>query len=243
MPSLSPITYWFAGRQMPPEDFKAAACARYGADTFDQVPHCRSSDSEGPGANKRGCLIGIGSDLPIAYRPKTYRWDHIGDGTYIGASMHAQPEDFLRPEAQRVLGVPVELHDGNLWYIPQANPLVASCTLPCSDALIEGAWQRVPADAFAHLSSRALDLADKYRRALLLDEPFTMDDAALRQLAACIISVNYDLTIQEMSVLRLFSADTWRTVIEAFIDWTGYQAVLAVGMAEAGTVAALDPPA
>lgn len=221
----------------------AEACRRYGVDSFDQVPHNRSSDSAGPVPHKRGCLIAIGTNKPVAYNPKTYRFDRVGEGVYLGAWMHARPVDFLRPASHRVSGVPIVLNDGHEWYIPQANPLVASCSLPCADALIDGDWQRVPAEAYRDLSGTALELAAAYRASIFYDKPFSMDDAELRELCGRIIAVNYDLTLQEMSALRLFAAPIWRQIIEAFIDWTGYAAILAVEVTEAGTDTTLDPPA
>lgn len=242
---LAPIVYWFAKTKKAPESFLRDIVPRYGgcADApahalLDGVPHCMSGDSEGPEPG-RGCLYGFGGDWPVVYKPTLYRFDRIAPGWWVGVNKHAEPHDFQRLAA--TAGIAVKLGDGNLWEIPVANPLVDTCSLPCSDVLVDQTWQRFPDDAHAPLADAAIELASAYRQAAVDGGDFRFDDDRLRQICGLAISANYNLTLQEMSALRLFNAEVWPRIVEALIDWPTYLRILQLQLLEAGTEATPNP--
>jgi len=154
------------------------------------------------------------------YVPSVQRWDRIEPGAWIGVARNVQPEQFARPRQFR--GYAVELGDGNAWMIPIANPFAPECSLPAHDVLRDGVWVRQIADRYIALSARAADLSAQVRAAVLAGKAadgLPMDDDELRNLFAAVLALNYDLTLQEMSALRLFSPDTYWPVVAAFIDW------------------------
>ena len=57
-----------------------------------------------------------------------------------------------------------------------------------------------------------------------------MPDDDLRAIMADCLALNYDLTMAEMSALRLFSPAVYWPVVSALIDWEGTRAAMAEAM-------------
>lgn len=242
----APILYFYPKANLPPLDHLAEIAGRYGVDPaahnhpglLESIPHTLARNYDGPG-DARGLLVSYGAGgRRITGAKDLYRWTRIAPGIHCGIHRDAGPADFLRPEAD---GRPVTLGDGRDWLIPQANPLLATCSLDYREVIVDHHWQRLPAPAHELIANYALELAAAYRQALLSDCQFEFDDDRLRTIACAAIAHNYHLSPQEMSLLRIFHADAWRAIIETLIDWPAYLQLLTAQLAEAGTATAADP--
>ena len=225
MTSHAAILYWFPGRLDPAPEYAARFRDDSGAE---RVSMSRSSD--GPESGRRGCLASPSHGVITVYQPAVQRWDRLAHDVWIGARKDAAPESFAR--ARQYSGYRRVLGDGREWLIPVANPLARACSLPSHDVLADGAWQRRIDDAYAALSDRAADLNAQVRAAVLdgRSESIDMPDDDLRHIMADCLALNYDLTLAEMSALRLFSPAVYWPVVSALIDWEGTRAAMAEAM-------------
>jgi len=238
----APLLYWFPGRLEPSPEYAGRFRDESGAERG-----CFSRSSEGPAKGIRGCLASPMHDVFVVYRPEVQRWDRLAPGVWIGAVKSAVPADFARPRLYN--GYHRTLGDGNEWVIPIANPFAALCSLPAHDVLCDGSWRRQIAERYLDLSERAAALACEVRTRVLdgRTEGLEMPDDELRQLMADVLGLNYDLTVEEMSVLRLFDPTVNWPVVSAFIDWENTRQALADAAAESartgGPFGESGPPA
>lgn len=210
------LLYWFPGRIEP-----APAYAARFRDPAGQERGCFSRSSQGPETGVRGCLASPMHDVCVVYQPHAQRWDRLSPDTWIGAAKEkASPERFARPRQYN--GYRRTLGDGHEWLIPVANPFARLCSLPAHDVLRDGAWVREVDENYRALSERAAELSAEVRIAVLErreEIDCAPSDADMRNLMANILALNYDLTIEEMSALRLFDPSMYWSVVSAFIDW------------------------
>lgn len=225
MTSHAAILYWFPGRMEPPPEYAGRFRDADGAERG-----CYARSSEGPEAGARGCLASPMHGVMVAYLPAVQRWDRLAPGIWIGARKDAAPEAFAR--ARQYDGYRRVLGDGREWLVPVANPLAATCRLPSHDVLTDGTWQRRIDDAYTALSDRAAELSARVRAAVLdgRSEGIDMPDDDLRAIMADCLALNYDLTLAEMSALRLFSPAVYWPVVSALIDWEATRLAMAEAM-------------
>lgn len=221
----APLLYWFPGRLDPAPEY----AARFRDDAGNERGGF-SRNSDGPEKDTRGCLASPMHDVIVVYRPTVQRWDRIAPGVWLGCTRDATPDLFAR--SRQYNGYPCTLGDGHTWTIPVANPMAALCSLPAHDVLTDGTWQRRLDEAYTALSERAADLAAQVRAAVLdgKAEGIELPDGDLRQIMADCLALNYDLTLPEMSVLRLFSPAVYWPVVAALIDWEGTRQAMAAAM-------------
>lgn len=222
----APLLYWFPGVAEPP----SAYAARF-RDATGNPRGAFSRNSEGPEERLRGCLAAPFHDVLAVYTPATQRWDRVAKGVWIGTRPDTGPADFARPE--QFTGYRRTLGDGQQWLIPIANPFAALCSLPSHDVLRDGEWRREIADRYRALSDRAAVLSAEVRVAVLegrSEVDLDLPDEELRGLMADVLALNYDLTLAEMSALRLFGPAVYWPVIAAFIDWDGQREALLQAM-------------
>jgi len=213
------VQWWFEGCREIPEAY-AARFAR-----------CRnvSRDSMGPVDGVRGCLASAQQDAVVRYDRAVQRWEEVDDGVWIGVDRAFDPSLLLRDEVKP--GREVVMGDGNVWLIPVANPLVETCRLPVWHRLNrKKQWEKVLQDEWRALGRRAGDLAgyvvDQIREKRSPD--VVVDDDQMRALIADCLAINYDVTIEELSVLRVFAPEAYWPAVCAVIDFeTLAQVVLA----------------
>lgn len=224
--ALCPITVWLPGVRRH-TDIPARWLDRWAE---------RNADVGQPGPGEgTGTLLGPAGPI-LAYRPDLQRWDNRGD-FWIGARLDAAPADFVRDPQVSSSNYGVVLGDGQTWQIPVANPLVDSLGLPYWRKLDEhGQKVREVKDAYRDLSWRAAELAGRWKDAYLAqgNGELEMDDDAAEDLLTTALAVNYDITPDEISVLRLLDPGVYFSAIAALIDWPTTAQLLAAQ--------ASDPP-
>lgn len=246
---LAPILYFFPGRHSL-DELPVGRAARFAG------PTASSADSHGPHRDGepavRGLLISprstvCGDDVIAVYLPDTQRWREVAPGVWIGARRDVGPADFARPLP--FPGVPVQLGDGHTWTVPVCNPEVATFALPYHEEIACGEWQRVVDEQYAPLVERCLGIAGAIRASVLAGSGSAsmstgLDAADLRQLFADVLALNYDLTLDEMSVLQLCRPETYSPLVVAFLDLAAMLDLLtarAAELQEAGPAAILNP--
>lgn len=211
----SPLLYYFPGlRSVPGElQHRFANCTM-------------AKNSPGPDGN-RGLLASPFSNVYLAYDKSSQRWDRIGN-YYVGCTRQIDPDILERKNARG--GHRVKLADGNEWVIPVANPNARRCVLPFWDVLNpERKFEKRIHDEFLELSNRALEIAHKVTDSLKKEgeSSVQIDDDDLRATLADALMINYDVTLEELSVLRVFSPDIYWPAINALIDGEQLLAVFA----------------
>jgi len=223
--NYAPIIYFFAGSAKPTAEY----AARF-EDENGNARGCFAADAEGPaGKGKRGCMAATLPRCLLQYKPDRQRWDEVADGVFIGADKFAKPEMFLR-ENSRIGGRGVAMADGNQWVMPVANPFVQSLQLPVWHRRNKKKlWENVVRDEFRELSDRAMDLCQQLigqvresrnaggENGVVME--FRLDDEVLRGLIADALALNYDVTLEELSALRVFAPDVYWPAIETLLDW------------------------
>lgn len=218
----APLQYWFPNALEVPAAYQARFRDAAGRERCNLARH-----AQGPEEGKRGLLAAPAHDVVCNYRPQAQRWDRVAPGVWIGIEPAlAIPERFARPA--QFAGYRRKLGDGREWVIPVANPWAPSCALPSHDVLRDGEWVRQISDQYRALCAEAADLAERVRCAFLarpggapaVDVP----DGQLRDLLSRVLGLNYDLTIEEMSALRLFGPEVYWPAVAAFLDWDAMQA-------------------
>jgi len=239
------ILYWFPKQSIVPAEFQARLCAANG------TPRSHAVGAEGPQKGVRGLLVSRDRGAFCEYRPSCQRWDKVGGKIWIGADKTADPLAFARPEEQQVQGRMVMMGDGHEWKVPIANPFAATCTLPTWDAIGEDGktWIKVVQDRYEDIGQRAADIAADMRKAALEDHAIEHEvpDAVARQLLADALAINYDVTLLELSVLRIFTQASFTAGLFAIIDWremmAAMKAAVEEGSGEATPFGAGDPGA
>lgn len=181
----------------------------------------------GPDGGK-GLLVSIHAGECVRYEPSIQRWDRR-NGFWIGCEKDVQPSQLLR---ESIPGEPVVLADGNEWVIPIANPMFETCTLDQWMKIDEnGAWVREVADEFQELSRLALEIAEHIGGSLRDGEMrFPYSDQETWDILARIIAVNYDLDLDEISILRLLNdASLWQ-IAYTFCDVGSLRNMFALGV-------------
>lgn len=220
MARFSRILYWFPG--VPKIERVPQGYAKRWA-TYNSL-----ADSEGPG-DGRGLLLAQGDGCVVQYAPDRQRWDQLSDGVWIGAALDAVPADFLRGDDQQEMAVfQVKLGDGRHWSLPVLNPLAASCSLPMFDVRRgPDEWKRIPQDRYRELADEATAIAGHFRQRYLDGaDVVEMPNARLRAFMARGLAFCYDLTVDEMSVLRLFDPRVYMPVAFALVDWLAMRELL-----------------
>ena len=216
MSDFAKILYWFPGLSRDSELSVEFSSGRF-------LERNISPGSFGAVDDVRGLMVCRG--LSPGYNPDVQRWDDMGD-YWIGVMNDAAPEDFAHDELlSPALAIP--LADGNEWWIPIANPLVETCALPAWEKLdAAGNWVKEVKSDFAEISLVAAGFAGRLRESYLRGEDSNIPNSELRGILAKVIALNYDLSLVEMSVLRLFSEEIYWTAFCAFLDWGAMQELL-----------------
>lgn len=224
--NYAPIIYFFAGSAKPTAEY-----AHRFVDVAGNQRGCFAADSTGPAGKARGCMAATLPRCVLGYHPDRQRWDEVADGVWIGVDRAASPEMFLR-ESNRIGGRAVTLADENEWVLPVANPFVESIQLPIWHRMNkQKKWENVVRDEYRTLSDRAMDLCQSLIGQVAAAEPgtgteFRVDDEVLRGLIADALALNYDITLEELSALRVFSPEVYWPAIEVLLDWPEVLAVL-----------------
>lgn len=225
-----PITYWFESQNALPEEYRSRFL-RGG-----RPCQCSGGLAAGPVEKKRGLLIAPFQDTTVRYVPAVQRWDRVGEKVWIGVDKRTTPADLVRP--QPFDGKFVRMGDGNDWLVPVANPFVATCSLPFWEKLDwRKRWVKEIQDNFKGLADRAAHIAADMR-AQIADNGTgaSVSDSEGRTLIADALACNYDVTLEELSALRVFSESTSAEALLAVIDWNEIERVLLaeLGGAETG---------
>ncbi len=208
---MAAIQYWFQGLKEIP----AGYAGRF------QSKNTQFPNQRGPNGVAKGLLAAPMVDCIPQYDKKSQRWDEVEDGVWIGVEKNLSPALFLHKD-RGFVGSPVKLGDGQVWTIPVANP-ISTCTLPLNNVKKQGEWTIEVKEQYKDLADRAFDLCCRCRRAFLENEDLDVPDEFLMSLIGDSIALNYDLTLDELSVLRVFSPETWWPAIHALIDWPAVQ--------------------
>lgn len=216
---FAPILYFFPSRADIPSALK---------DRFPRYTLTRNV----PGPNgATGCLASRFEGVRLVFEPRTQRWDQFDD-YFIGCDRDLKPATLLRPNFRT--GTYVELADGNSYLIPIANPFAERCSLPAWHVLSPTRkWEKKIHDQYVDLSQRAADVADQVRAAMLSDQEFDIDDDRLRALLSDALAVNYDVYLEELSVMRVFAEHVYWPAVHALIDFDSMRDVLRSVIAEA----------
>lgn len=214
MTTFAPILYWFPGVLEMPLEYEP----RFR--TSGRLVITYATQSHGPESGRGGYMASPFERVLLQYAPERQRWDQVGPGVWIGADRDAGPAEFAKP--RQLPGVEVEMGDGRRWLIPVANPFATACTLPQWDVLRpDGSWGRQIQDRFLALSRRAADFAALMRARVLEQRQIDVevDEADARALVADALACNYDVTLAELSALRVFSPDACAAALRALVDW------------------------
>ena len=209
----APLLHWFPSRaDMPPE--MAYRFAR----SNNTCPRAVGPPTGKEGQRPRGWMATPFDGCLPEYIPGEQRWEEVAVGHWVGVRLDLKPETLARDETFG--GYPVTLGDGNSWVVPVANPFVSTCCLPRSEYLVRGEWVEDVQDRFRDLSERAAGFASELRSAFLDGKTtFAISDGDLRALVADVLALNYNVTLEELSVMRVFSSETNWPAIRAFLDW------------------------
>lgn len=237
----APILYWFKGQSSVPPEYESVFRRRGG-----ELRFTSAGVADGPEPKVRGLLVSPFDQCAVMHIPRLQRWDRIDEAVYIGADGRATPELFLRPDHRG--GRTVRLGDGHEWVLPVANPMVPSCSLPTWDRLTyRKTWERVLQDSWADLGRRAGEFAAMLRQQITAGDGkttrATVDEAEARKLVADALAVNYYVSIEELSVLRVFSVEACTAALFAIIDWEAVQEAFVADLEAAGGFPFGDSPA
>lgn len=218
---LPPIMYFFPkwSRTTPPG---------YLADRFKMSQARSEMNAHGPN-EQRGTLFTYFPNSHCVYDAARQKWSSYkyidDDGSekvyWIGVDKDVTPEHFERDKM--LPGSPVELSHG-FWTIPVANPLVESCQLPYYEVTDgNGRWYKEYKERYIDASQVAIELAGQFREILLKQAKgeqivLDIDEEDYRKYIATMIGVNYDLSLEEMSALRLFDQEAYQELMFAFLD-------------------------
>lgn len=144
-------------------------------------------------------------------------------------SNRPKPEDFLKKDA--ITGNMVELNDGNEWMVPMARHFEEGSQLP--SALVvstsdPSGYSRQPIERFLGLSEiaeRAVEDCLISMGQLDAERNYTQIDEVFK---CCfqILSTNYDITEEEISILELITDHNYTKVTQALIDWDSVKSAL-----------------
>lgn len=213
------------------------------------------ADGRGPGG-VGGWIVGEGG-AAVPYHPAEQTWLQC-EKWWIGCwnARRPSPADVVRPDALR--GVLVQLGDGNGWEIPVARlqPMVMrfesgrwiqapdpshASTFAEADRIREEIWEPVNAAAQQYQLIRrevmestddiAPGLEDRFRAAL--SAAAELHRQISPDLAVQILSLNYRVGAEEISLLGLLRVDPQLgplelfAIVDAFVDGTGIRAARA----------------
>lgn len=235
-PTHAPVLYWFPGQRTVPDEYQH----RFRDPATGRDRFTAARDSAGPVDDARGMLIAPRDNVFLRFQPDRQRWDEIGEGVWIGADTGATPDDFARPEGLYA-GTYVTLADGNDWCLPVANPMVKTCTLPVWHRLNKRKqWEAELKNAYRDLGQRAADISTELISQVTEtgSSQVDVDDDQLRRVLVDALRVNYDITEEELSVLRVFSPEVYWPALSAIIDWETQMQIL---LAEEQEASAVDP--
>lgn len=237
----APILYWFRGQSKVPDEYEPVFRRRNG-----ELRFTSAGVADGPEPKAKGLLVSPFDQCAVMHIPRMQRWDRIDEAVYIGADGRATPDLFLRDDHRG--GRTVRLADGHEWVIPVANPMVRTCSLPTWDRLTyRRTWERVLQDQWADLGQRAADFAAMLRERIAAGDGHTtkatVDEAQARALVADALAVNYYVSVQELSVLRVFSVEACTAALFAIIDWEAVQEAFLADLEAAGGFPFGDAPA
>jgi hypothetical protein len=225
----APILYWFPGcLEIPAEHAGRFEGRKYLA------------RGQGPEKDRDGLLATPFRADAVLYEPHLQRWDRLADNCWIGCLRGVAPDAFRREQTRA--GYLVPMGDGQRWQVPVANPFLSTCALPRWDVLGPSGWTAQVQDQFSGLADRAAEAAAKMREAALFRRELELEEDWLRQLMADALAVNYDLTMQELSVLRVFSAESLANAIRALVDWPEMERVLMMEIQSRGQEAPAVAP-
>ena len=241
-----PIQYFFPkwSKQTPPDYLKHKF----------QKSQARSEvNAHGPN-NLKGMIFSYFPNSYCEYVESRQRWTpykYIGDDgseqvSWIGVDKNSVSENFQREKM--LPGSPVELMHG-FWTIPVANPMVDLCQLPYFDVVDgDGKWYKEYKEQYIECSQVAIELAGQFREILLKrsndeDVALDIDEDDVRHYIATMIGVNYDLSIEEMTALRLFDREKYQELMFAFLDTEQMIQMITKQLEEAnGTINPMEVP-
>ncbi len=232
------ICYWFPGSRKVPDGWLWRFRDARGNERFT----AGGADSKGPVEDKRGLIISPCQADICQYLPQVQRWDEVGPGAWIGVHLQTDPAALLRTDNHG--GRMVAMGDGRQWLLPVVNPLAARCSLPVWERLLPGGkWKREVQDRYRALADDAADFAQDVMQQVIADGKgaFAADDDRMRDLIGRALALNYDLTLQEMSALRLFAPDCYWPALQVIVDWDECMRIVARQMEAANAASPFGP--
>jgi hypothetical protein len=216
---------------------------------FDSLPSYREIFS-GPDQSA-GIIASRHPDIDrLGYHPSKQQWRKIpGKTAWVGkwTEEAITPEQLARPD--QCSGLLVRLADGQLWNVARARKFVEHdqqsyyvCPLPHDlDLGDDGRWipARVSA-AYAKLS----DLADQFWEAhsqSLADDEKNFVFERLDDLCVAAIAANYHVEAIELAILRAYTINSRRAVLDAVLDLEFSRAMLQKKTGEAPVGSATTP--
>ena len=179
---------------------------------------------------QRGFICGMSVEgaPPVLYKPERQTWEPIGGDSpcWIGLENDhpTRPEELERGDPS---GVPLELGDGQTWWVPVVrSPLAQSKTsLPMvmrmnGDGTVRYESKPEHAELLAIAESvwqATLEQAQNGAGATLV---LKMDDGEQFRAAAMALGFNYRVTIVELSALGLLTTSNIRRVLLELVDFT-----------------------
>lgn len=175
--------------------------------------------ADGPD-KKKGQVFSHFPNVEAIYNDHSQAWRKMFGGYYVGFTKGYMPEDFDRE--RMFIGPLVKLGDDQEWQIPIANPMCETSSLPFVEVRNPetGDWEKEVKEEFRSLSDKALEVAGMFMASARAGEMvWAGGEEEVRGIFCDIISLNYDLTRDEIEALMLMDPRTYSPVMEAFVDW------------------------
>lgn len=168
---------------------------------------------------KGGCVFAWGWSLgaaarQIGFRPEQQTWRQSTEGYWVGSwnGTPSTPKELARPYQEP--GKLLTLGDGNQWLIPQVERL--DRTLVLAD---DGTWRYEAQRRHHQLWLESVQWAQRFLPTQKGDAEVPFDMPAMSEFVIGVLRMNYRITREVVSDLRLFSV---KSVAEAFSTIVGF---------------------
>jgi len=189
--------------------------------------------STGP-TNKGGAIFGgsckVQNGVLIGYYKDTQEWTEYNDGKFwIGYQKDYKPKPENLEKENVLIGYEVLLGDGNKWMIPIARRFESGCILPQS-VFLDGAGvlKGEILEEFIVFSKQAEDIFDDFISEMEPDKKFKAKVNTVGymfEIAVEAISLNYNISKWEISLLRLLTTENSTRINLSIIDFPSLQSI------------------
>ena len=197
-----------------------------------ETPSIGSVQVDGGPGNKAGVIFSASSESKlIRYKPDLQVWEPYPgkDGLWFGywKDNRPAPDDLLRRKPKD--GHLVELCDGREWLIPVARAVDGTSPLP--RALKNDGTNWLVGDvkeAFKDYFARACQLWDVMfpDEGEVSGEDRIITIAGAADLCVIALSINYRVSVAEVSLLELLDTETYTAVCKAVVDYPALEAMV-----------------